>query len=121
MSDRPNFQAAAEAFLTLPRDADQVARRFESAYNAGRRDQQTDDQPAWAELRARVRELEAERLKLAKHVARAASVHPERVHDHACAECIPDGEIIISGFRCAVHLALSVVASPNDPEGKTKS
>lgn len=59
MTERPNFYAAAEAFLSLPRDVHQLARRLESAYDAGRRDQQTDDQPAWVELRAENERLRA--------------------------------------------------------------
>ena len=34
-------------------------------------------------------------------VARGASVDK----DHACAECVPDGPLIVEGFRCVYHAA----------------
>jgi len=34
------------------------------------------------------------------------------VIDHACAECLPHGEILVEGFRCARHVALALAADP---------
>lgn len=36
--------------------------------------------------------------------------------DHACAECVPDGEILIPGFRCARHAALLIAAEPGEAD-----
>jgi hypothetical protein len=49
-----------------------------------------------------------ERTRLAKFISNATLRWPK---DHACAECVPGGEIVVPGFRCAVHLALSIVAA----------
>lgn len=32
--------------------------------------------------------------------------------DHACAQCYPEGDIVIPGFVCAVHLAHDIPAAP---------
>lgn len=41
--------------------------------------------------------------------------------DHACAECVPGGDIVIEGFRCSWHAAVALARPPDDskppPEG----
>jgi chromosome segregation ATPase len=69
-------------------------------------------------LADRVQALEARRFLLERKLAqgqrwiRDAAETRERdakpfpvVFDHACAECIPHGELVKPGFRCAVHEA----------------
>ncbi len=34
--------------------------------------------------------------------------------DHACAECYPNSEILVPGFRCVYHEALSVNERSNE-------
>jgi hypothetical protein len=36
--------------------------------------------------------------------------------DHACAECVPGGEIVVPGFQCGRHAALSALSAA--PEGE---
>jgi len=68
-------------------------------------------------LRARVAELEAALRSANRWIVMCArdqetvieldgtERRQPRIWDHACAECIPDGELVIAGFRCAVHAA----------------
>ena len=43
---------------------------------------------------------------------------PEKHCDHACAECVPGGEIVREGFQCVPHKALAMVRGSAVPEGK---
>lgn len=73
-------------------------------------------------LRGRIADLEVERADLRAALSgfvRESDRHEERrlsmpdavfrprwwATDHACAECVPGGEIVIAGFRCALHAA----------------
>lgn len=56
-----------------------------------------------AEKDARIAELTAEVEQMASWIVR----HGQKVTDHACAECLPDGEILIHGFRCGWHTAIA--------------
>lgn len=76
-----------------------------------------------AERRAELeRQVEARREALASLSKRVeqdiASKDYRYLPDHACAECVPGGEILIEGFRCGRHGALALLASPPPkPEG----
>lgn len=51
--------------------------------------------------------------------AREIVLHDDQHHDtdHACAECIPDGESVVPGFRCVPHEARAYLASLSQPGG----
>lgn len=38
----------------------------------------------------------------------------DRTLDHACAECIPDGALVVPGFRCGYHTALHTLSAADD-------
>jgi hypothetical protein len=70
-------------------------------------------------LRREVEALRADRLKLARWIARQHEndkPFPWNVYDHACAECIPGGPLVSPGFRCAVHVARALSPSPSTQE-----
>jgi hypothetical protein len=81
------------------------------------------------DLADRVQALEACRFLLERKLAQAqrwirdAAETRERdakpfpvVFDHACAECIPHGEIVKPGFRCAVHEARAAAPATTTEE-----
>jgi hypothetical protein len=39
---------------------------------------------------------------------------PRDFCDHACEECIPGGEVVVEGFRCAVHEARALLADEEE-------
>ena len=57
--------------------------------------------------RARVSELEGVLTKLERQTR-----DHDFLPDHACAECVPTGEIIVPGFQCGRHAAKRVLSSP---------
>ena len=69
------------------------------------------------QLSARVAKLEAALRNANRWIARTSwdagigvdcygqERHVPRIWDLACAECIPDGPMVVAGFRCAVHAA----------------
>lgn len=59
--------------------------------------------------------------KLARYIVETAHRMLGRVVDHACAQCVPGGEIVVPGFRCALHLAEQVLATPPRPEVEAPS
>jgi hypothetical protein len=59
MTTEPDWMAPAEAFLSLPRTADQLARRFRDAYETGKMIARQEDAPDWAKLRAENTRLRA--------------------------------------------------------------
>lgn len=82
-------------------------------------------------LRSNIRAAEGRRAILAIEAeSRAASEVPPDVlkfarwiknHyigsvDHACADCVPNGDMLVEGFQCAPHLAHAILAaSPPEP------
>jgi hypothetical protein len=77
-------------------------------------------------LADRVQALEARRFLLERKLAQgqrwirdAAEARERRekpfpvIFDHECAECIPHGELVKPGFRCAVHAARAALVSPS--------
>jgi len=56
-----------------------------------------------AEQDARIAELTAEVEQMASWIVR----HGQKVTDHACADCLPGGEILVHGFRCGWHAAIA--------------
>jgi len=42
------------------------------------------------------------------------------IYDHACAECVPDGPIVIAGFVCVPHAAARLRASDTDQPGEPR-
>ena len=80
---------------------------------------------------ARIKELKKEReeeVRLMRGVVEADlsgvwrlldSWRPIGWVDHACRECLPHGEILIDGFRCAYHVvkALAALKSKSQPGG----
>jgi hypothetical protein len=92
----------------------------EHAYEAGRRHERS----VYLEEREKAREVYATQLHrlqdecaalatglddnrvLSQHMAKwILDYHPRNPTDHACSRCIPGGEIIVSGFVCAWHVA----------------
>jgi hypothetical protein len=105
-------------------DANRISQRERAAADAARADADTLRHVAETVstrahgLADRVQALEARRFLLERKLAqgqrwiRDAAETRERdakpfpvVFDHACAECIPHGELVKPGFRCAVHEA----------------
>ena len=43
----------------------------------------------------------------AEQIAKWMTSHSEHVTNHACRECLPNGEILIDGFVCAWHKAIA--------------
>jgi hypothetical protein len=48
---------------------------------------------------------EAVGLRMLRWIVRAANLDAAGSIDHACAECIPGGSIVVPGFRCVPHEA----------------
>ena len=79
--------------------------------------------PAVLELR---RELNASGTRLsdarvlALYLAKWIADHPSTMPDHACAQCVPGGDITIPGFVCGQHVAqallLAATATPLYPK-----
>ncbi|MGI4891851.1 MAG: hypothetical protein ACRYGJ_22515, partial [Janthinobacterium lividum] len=40
----------------------------------------------------------------------------DRTLDHACVECVPDGALVVPGFRCGYHSALNAVTAVDDAD-----
>ncbi|MDC6180061.1 hypothetical protein [Ralstonia solanacearum] len=38
----------------------------------------------------------------------------DRTLDHACAECVPDGALVVPGFRCGYHTAMHTLSVADD-------
>lgn len=49
-----------------------------------------------------------------KHLGFGLHLQP----DHACAECVPGGPIVIAGFQCAKHATLAALADGNPARGE---
>lgn len=66
---------------------------------------------AAAEYRILLEHVEAMRVSLednrvlAQQMARWILHYPNDRRDHACSRCVPGGEIVVSGFVCAWHIA----------------
>lgn len=73
---------------------------------------------AIAAVRARAEHAEAELNALAKYITQLPA--REYRHDHACAECVPGGPVVVAGFRCAVHIAIAVRATTSASNGGDK-
>jgi DNA repair exonuclease SbcCD ATPase subunit len=53
--------------------------------------------------------------RMARWITRHVDDFPDWIHrDHACAECVSDGEMVQPGFRCAVHTAAAIDAALKD-------
>jgi hypothetical protein len=53
--------------------------------------------------------------RLARWITRHAADFPDWIRrDHACAECVPGGEMVQPGFRCAMHTAAAIDAAIKD-------
>lgn len=48
-----------------------------------------------------------QRDRLATYLAK----HRPALPDHACAQCVPDGEIVVEDFECCYHMALRIVGT----------
>jgi len=74
--------------------------------------------PAVLELR---RELNASGTRLsdarvlALHLAKWIADHPSTMPDHACAQCVPGGDITIPGFVCGQHVAQALLSGGGSP------
>jgi len=80
--------------------ADNIRRRQE-----GKPSKQLQIEPE--ELLALLRDKSSvieERDQLARWIVRMGPT----ITDHACAQCVPGGEIVHEGFQCTYHLALDI-------------
>lgn len=59
------------------------------------------------EARAAVAELVDDADSMAKWISNSGPGLP----DHACVECVADGELVKAGFRCGYHRALARVGA----------
>lgn len=60
---------------------------------------------------------EVERMRPIVEAAKALKLDPNGTRDWACAECWPTSDILVDGFRCAVHAlryALDAACKPED-------
>ena len=65
-----------------------------------------------AAMTARAEAAEQDRDALAQQVRQDA---PRTKHvDHACAQCVPGGEIVANGFECVTHLAMRLIADATE-------
>lgn len=53
---------------------------------------------------------------LGLHMAQWILAHPSGMRDHACARCVPGGELVQPGFVCAQHVAADLVAASEKSE-----
>lgn len=56
---------------------------------------------------------------LAEFGARLSRAVVEAPHpvDHACNQCVPDGDIVVPGFRCTFHFAEGYIAATGGKVG----
>jgi chromosome segregation ATPase len=91
-------------------DANRISQRERAAADAARADADTLRHVAET-VSKRAHELAAKLASAQSWILSAAEKRERRakplpvVFDHACAECIPHGELVKPGFRCAVHEA----------------
>ena len=109
MTCERNPRWAAEEIARLRAEEADWSRAFER--HATKLRAETDKRITAAVAAERVKADRMRKWILAHH-------DPSRIHDHACGHCMPGGDLVIDGFSCVPHLAITA-AIRSTPEDKT--